>query len=177
MRIMGIDASPSTTGYAIYDTDIKDFIKVSKIQTSKKKATPSLGRRIEVICIELSHELFLNEVDVVVTEDIYVNQVSSAIPLATLRGALQETVYGLDYDELHVIEAGKIKKEVTGSGNASKQAIYDTVKRLYKTSMAVREALGKKLMSKNNSQKNEDMADAVGIVHAYLSNPSLAHPA
>jgi Holliday junction resolvasome RuvABC endonuclease subunit len=174
---MGIDASPSTTGYAIYDTDIQDFIKIDKIQTSIKKATPSLGRRVEAICIELSHLLFLNEVDVVVTEDIYINQVSSAIPLAVLRGAIQETIYGLDYEELFVIEASKIKKAVTGNGNANKQSMYDTVKKLYKHSKVVKAALGKKLLSKNNSQKNEDMADAVGIVHTYLTDASLAHAA
>lgn len=180
MRIMGIDASPSTTGYAIYDTDIKDFIKVNKIRTSIKKATPTIGKRVEQICIELSHEMFLNEVDVVVIEDIYVNQQQSAsatIPLGMLRGAIQLTVYELDYEDLYVIESSKMKKAVTGKGNCNKQATYDAVKKIYKKSKAVRDALGKELISKNNSHKNEDMADAVGIVHAYLKDPSLAHPA
>ena len=177
MRIMGIDASPSTTGYAIYDTELQDFILVGKIRTSYKKSTPTLGRRVEYINIELSQIMFWNAVDVVVTEDIYVQQVSSAIPLATLRGAIQETVYGLDYDELYVIESGKMKKAVAGKGNAGKQETYDAVKQIYAHSVAVQEALGKELISKDNAQKNEDMADAVGIVHAYLTDPSLAHPA
>lgn len=177
MRIAGIDASPSTTGIAIYDTELDDFILVTKIRTSIKKATPTLGRRVEHICAELSQILFWNAVDVVVTEDIYVNQVSSAIPLAMLRGAIQETVYGLDYESLQVITAGRVKKAVTGNGNADKQLMYDTVKQLYKNSKAVEEALGTELISNNNAQKNEDMADAVGIVHAYRVNPSLAQPA
>jgi Holliday junction resolvasome RuvABC endonuclease subunit len=177
MRIMGLDASPSTTGFAIYDTEIQDFILVDKIQTSIKKATPSLGRRVDAICTELSHLLFWNAVDIVVTEDIYINQVSSAIPLAVLRGGIQETIYGLDYEDLFVIEASKVKKAVTGKGNADKQKMYDKVKELYAHSSVVRDALGEELISKNNAQKNEDMADAVGLIHAYLVDPSLAHPA
>jgi Holliday junction resolvasome RuvABC endonuclease subunit len=94
-----------------------------------------------------------------------------------LRGAIQETIYGLDYEELFVIEASKIKMAVTGNGNANKQSMYATVKKLYKHSKVVKAALGKKLLSKNNSQKNEDMADAVGIVHTYLTDASLAHAA
>lgn len=180
MRVMGIDASPSTTGYAIYDTDIKDFTRVDKIRTSIKKATPTIGKRIDWICMELSHILLLEEVDVVVIEDIFVNPkqtASSVIPLGMLRGAIQEMMYGLDYDDLFVIETKKMKKAVTGKGNCNKEATYEAVKKIYKNSKAVRDALGKELLSKNNSQKNEDMADAVGLVHAYLSDPSLAHPA
>lgn len=174
---MGIDASPSTTGIAIYDTEINDFILITKIQTKIKKATPTLGKRIQYICTELSHLLFWHAVDIVVVEDIYINQVSSAIPLATLRGAIQETIYGLDYKDLFIIEAAKIKKAVTGNGKANKQLMYDTVKSIYHHSKIVQEALGEDLISDNNAQKNEDMADAVGIVHAYLCDPSLAHPA
>lgn len=174
---MGIDASPRSTGYAIYDTDIQDFILVDKIQTTIKKATPTIGRRVEAISIHISQLLFWNAVDVVLIEDIYVNQVSSAIPLAMLRGSIQETVYGLDYEELGVIASGKMKKAVTGNGSASKEETYDAVKRIYKNSTAVIEALGEQLISNNNAQKNEDMADAVGLVHAYLTDPSLAYPA
>lgn len=178
MRIMGIDASTSTTGIAIYDTDdMKDFILVTKIRTSIKKATPTIGKRIDAICIEISHLLFLEAVDVVVIEDIYINQLSAGIPLAMLRGAIQTTVYDLGYDEIHVIEASVVKKAVTDNGNASKPLIYDTVKALYAHSQVVQDALGDELISKDNADKNEDMADAVAIVHAYLTNPSLAHPA
>lgn len=177
MRLMGIDASPRSTGYAIYDTDIQDFIEVNKIQTTIKKATPTLGKRVDFISTELSQLLFLNAVDIVVIEDIYVQQVSAAIPLAMLRGSIQETIYGLDYDDLHVIASGKMKKAVAGNGNASKEETYEAVKRIYKNSAAVIEALGEVLISKNNAQKNEDMADAIGLVHAYLTDPSLAYPA
>lgn len=177
MRIMGIDASPSCTGIAIYDTDINDFILVTKIRTSIKKATPTLGKRIEYIMIELSHLLFWNAVDVVIIEDIYVNKVSSAIPLAMTRGAIQETVYGLEYEELLTIASGTMKKAVTGKGNADKEKTYDCVKKHYEHSKIVQEALGEKLVSNNNAQKNEDMADACGLVYAYLTDPTLASPA
>lgn len=175
MRIMGLDASASCTGYAIYDTAIGDFILIGKIRTSKKKATPTLAKRIEYLCAELSQIMFWNCVDVVVMEDIYVQQVSSAIPLAMVRGAIQQLIYELEYDGLHVMESSKMKKAVTGKGNASKETTYDCVKELYKDSKLVVDALGEKLESKNNAHKNEDMADAVGLVHAYRKDPSLAH--
>jgi Holliday junction resolvasome RuvABC endonuclease subunit len=180
MRVMGVDASPSCTGFAIYDTNINDFIKVNKIRSSKKKATPTIARRIEYICTELSHEIFFNEVDVIIIEDIFVNPkqtASSVIPLGMLRGAIQEMVYGLDFKDLHVIETKRMKKAVTGKGNCNKLATYKALKRIYKKSKVVREALGKELLSANNAQKNEDMADAIGLVYSYLKDPSLAHPA
>lgn len=179
MRIMGLDASASSTGYAIYDTEIGDFILIDKIRTSKKKATPTMAKRIEYLCAELSQIMFWNCVDVVVTEDIFIsnqpNQVASAISLAMVRGALQQLIYDLEYDGLHVIETKKMKKAVTGNGNANKEFTYNTVKELYKDSKVVMEALGDELISKNNAHKNEDMADAVGLVHAYRIDPSLAH--
>lgn len=177
---MGLDASLSSTGFAIYDTDLKDFIKIDKIRTSIKKATPTVARRIEEICTKLSHEMFLNLVDVVVIEDIYVNHrqsASSVIPLGMLRGAIQETVFGLEYENLYVIETKKMKKAITGTGNASKEATYNMLKDIYKDSETVQKALGDILISDNNSKKNEDMSDAIGIVHSYLKDASLAHPA
>lgn len=179
MRIMGLDASASCTGYAIYDTEIGDFILVDKIRTSKKKATPTMAKRIEYLCDELSHIMFWNYVDVVVIEDLFIsnqpNQVASAISLAMVRGAIQQLIYELEYEGLHVMETKKMKKAVTGNGNANKEFTYETVKQLYKDSIVVAAALGEELISKNNAQKNEDMADAVGLVHAYLTDPSLAH--
>lgn len=179
MRIMALDASLSTTGYAIYDTIIDDFVKADKIRTSIKKATPTQAKRVDYICTELSHILFWEAIDVVLIEDIYIGmqQPSSIIPLAILRGAIQETVYGLEYDNLLVAESSKIKKEVVGKGNASKEAVYDELKRKYAHSKVVMNALGDKLMSKDNNDKNEDISDAIALIDAYLSSPSIVHPA
>lgn len=175
MRIMGIDASLSTTGYAIYDTEIGDFILIGKIRTSIKKATPTRSKRIQYLCAELSHIMFWNYVDVVVTEDIYVAQKSAALPLGMVRGAIEQLVYDLEFEGLHIIESTKMKKAVTGNGNANKLLTYETLKEIYKDSPLVMEALGKELISDNSAKKNEDMADAVGLVHAYKADPSQAH--
>lgn len=179
MRIMALDASLSSTGLAIYDTTMEDFVKADKIRTSVKKATPTQARRVEYICTELSHLLFWNAVDLVLIEDIYIGmlQPSSVIPLAILRGAIQETIYGLEYDELLVAESSKIKKEVVGKGNASKEDVYNELKKKYAHSKVVIEALGDELICKNNSNKNEDISDAIALIDAYLSNPSIVHPA
>ena len=172
---MGIDASGSCTGVAIYDTDKQDFIKITKIRTSKKKSTPTNAKRREYICMELSHMMLMECVDIVIIEDIYVSKVSSAIPLAALRGAIELTVLDMEYEGLYVIESSKIKKAVTGKGNASKEDVYNRLKEIYKNSQTVMEALGDKLISKDNADKNEDMSDAVAVVHAYLTDPNLAH--
>lgn len=179
MRIMALDASLSSTGLAIYDTELKDFTRADKIRTSIKKATPTQARRVDYICTELSHILFWNAIDIVLIEDIYIGmqQPSSVIPLAILRGAIQETVYGLEYDDLLVAESSKIKKEVVGKGNASKADVYEELKRKYSNSPVVAKALGKELICKNNKDKNEDISDAIALIDAYLSNPSIAHPA
>ncbi len=177
MRIMGIDASPSCTGVAIFDTEINNFIEITKIRTSIKKATPTLGKRVESLIVELSHLIFWNAVDIIVIEDVYVQQVSSAIPLAITRGAIQTMVYDLGYDDLFVIASSVMKKAVTGKGNASKEKTYECVKKHYQYSKLVQEVLGEKLMSKDNAKKNEDMSDACGLVYTYLKDPSLAYPA
>lgn len=179
MKIMSLDASLSSTGYAVYDTNLADYIVVDRIRTSIKKATPTTAKRIEFIVTELSHIMFWNAVDIVLIEDIYIGmqQASSVIPLAMLRGAIQETVYGLDYDNLYVSESSKIKKEVVGKGNASKEDVYNTIKDKYSYSSVVKEALGDELISKNGPDKNEDKSDAVALIDAYLSNPEIVHPA
>lgn len=179
MRIMALDASISSTGYAIYDTIIGDYVKADKIRTSIKKITPTRAKRVDYICMEISHLLFWEAVDVVLIEDIYIGmqQPSSVIPLAILRGAIQETVYGLEYDDLFVTESSKIKKAVVGNGNASKEDVYNELKRKYAHSKVVMEALGDKLMTKDNKDKNEDISDAIALIDAYLSSPSIVHPA
>lgn len=179
MRIMALDASLSSTGYAIFDTELADFTHVDRIRTSIKKATPTTAKRIESIVTQLSHLMFWNAVDIILIEDIYVGQLqaSSVIPLAMLRGAIQETVYGLDYDTLWVSQSSKIKKEVVGKGNASKQDVYDLVKDKYSYSSVVKEALGDELISKTGPDKNEDKSDAVALIDGYLSNPSIVYPA
>ncbi len=176
---MALDASLSSTGYAIYDTEVGDFIAADKIRTSIKKATPTQAKRVDHICTELSHLLFWNAIDVVLIEDIYIGmqQPSSVIPLAILRGAIQETVYGLEYEELLVAESSKIKREVVGKGNASKEAVYNELKVKYAHSEIVIKALGDTLICKNNKDKNEDISDAIALIDAYLSNPTIVHAA
>lgn len=171
---MGIDASGTCTGIAIYDTVIGDFVKVTKVHTSKKKATPTNAKRREFICMELSHLMLMECVDVVIIEDIYVDKVSSAIPLAALRGAIEITVFDMEYEGLHTIASSQVKKAVTGNGKAKKERVYETLKEIYAESEVVMEALGDELLSANNAKKNEDMSDAVAVVHAYLTDPDLA---
>ena len=179
MRIMGLDASLSSTGFAIYDTELGDFVRAEKIRTSIKKDTPTQASRVRQICMELSHIMFWEAVDVVLIEDIYIGmqQPSSVIPLAILRGAIQETVYGLNYDSLLVTESSKIKKCVVGKGNASKEDVYNELKRKYIHSKTVIHALGEQLNCKNNKDKNEDISDAIALIDAYLSDPSIVYPA
>lgn len=175
MKILGLDASLNCTGYAIYDTDVNDIILVDKFHTSIKKATPTLGRRIESICTHISHVMFWNAIDIVVIEDIYVgNNANAAIPLGMLRGALLETVYGMECGDMLGITTGQMKKGVTGNGQASKENTFDKILELYGKNEVVKAALGKELSSKNNSKKNEDMADACGLVHSYVHDPYIA---
>lgn len=176
MRIMGLDASTSCTGIAIYDTEINDFVYVDKIRTSKKKITPTDAMRRQAICAEISYLMLTEYVDVVVIEDIYVSQVSSAIPLAALRGAIEQATFNMECgDGLLAITSSQVKKVVTGKGNASKEDVYHKIKKIYKNSKLVRQALGKELKSKDNAEKNEDMSDACAVVYSYLTEPSLAY--
>lgn len=175
MKILGLDASLNCTGYAIYDTDKNDIVLVDKIHTRIKNATPTLGRRIEAIVTHLSHVMFWHAVDIVVIEDIYVgNNANAAIPLGMLRGAILQMVYGMDCGDMLSIATKSMKKNVAGKGNASKEETYEAIKKLYSHNPIVMAALGEELMSKDNLKKNEDMADACGIVHSYVKDPCTA---
>lgn len=177
MRIMGIDASPSTTGVAIYDTDKKDFVHVTKIRSSICKKTPTASKRRDFICAELSQLFWTWNVDEIVLENVHIQQLSAALPLAILRGGIEQTVYSCGYSRIYTYSASQVKQLVTGKGNASKEDVYNFVKLLYHNSTVVMEALGPALISKDNADKNEDMADACGIVHSFLTDPSLAEVA
>lgn len=177
MIIMGIDASPSTTGVAIYDTKVKDFVLITKIQTKIKKATPTNSKRRDLICNELSYLMWTYSVDVVVLENVHIQQLSAALPLAILRGAIEQMIFANGYKEYYTYEASVIKKIVTGKGNAKKEDMYNFIKLQYRKSKTVQAALGSQLVSKDNAEKNEDMADACGIIHAYLTDPDAAQVA
>lgn len=174
MMILGIDASPSTTGFALYDSVNSDFVYIGKVRTSICKKTPTSAMRRRYICAELSHILMDYPIDEIVIEDVFINQLSSALPLSMLRGAIEQTVFDLGYDRLHYYSASQVKKIVAGHGQASKEDMFQAIILRFKDSKVVHNALGTELKSKNNKEKNEDMADACGVAVSFSISPDLA---
>ncbi|WP_422661686.1 crossover junction endodeoxyribonuclease RuvC (plasmid) [Paenibacillus sp. EC2-1] len=174
MLVLGIDASPSTTGFAVYDSVKSDFVHISKVRTKINKSTPTSAKRRLKICIELSYLLWQYDIDAVVIEDVYISQLSSALPLAMLRGSIEQTLFDNGFSDLYSYTASQVKNVITGNGQASKQEMFDHIVYRFADSPVVRDALGTELKSKDNNEKNEDMADACGVALTFILNPTVA---
>lgn len=175
MRIAGIDAGLDSTGFAILDTAINDFIVIERIKTTKKKATPSNQHRARYIAGEISQLLMFNSVDVVVIEDIFINpkRPSAIIPVARLRGHIEQAVLDLEYPGLHVLRSTQVKQAVAGKGNSKKEDCFHAIKALYPHSKLLKKVLGPKFIG-DGKDKNDDISDACCVAHAYFVNPSVA---
>lgn len=169
MRILGIDAGLHTTGVAILDTDISDFILIEKINTTIKKATPTTASRTRWIAGEISQLIMEHGVDVAVIEDIFVpmnkSQTSAIIPVARLRGAIEQIVTEW-LDVLYVYPTMIMKQVVGGKGNCTKVDCYNAIKARYPHSKLLQEKLGEAFIEKNKD-KNDDISDACCIAHTY----------
>ncbi|MNP13967.1 Holliday junction resolvase [compost metagenome] len=175
MRIMGIDAGLASTGIAILDTDINDFVLIEKIKTTIKKATPTTGHRARFIAGTISQWIMEYEIEAVVIEDIYINpkQPSAIIPVARLRGAIEQVVLDWEFEGLNVIKSSVMKKIVGGKGNVKKDECFHAIKQIYSHSALLQEKLGPVFID-TGANKIDDISDACCIAHSYRVAPTAA---
>ena len=175
MRVLGIDAGLASTGLAILDTSIRDFIMIEKVKTTIKKVTPTTGHRARFIAGVISQYIMEYSIDHVVIEDIYINikQPSAIVPVARLRGAIEQTVLDWEFEGLNVYRSTEIKKIITGKGNATKELCYETIKDIYKRSALVQQMLGAKFID-TGANKIDDLSDACCVAHSFFVAPTIA---
>lgn len=190
MVVLALDASLSSTGYALVRNDLallefgklttkKQVVKKKKEEPStKKKAKPRKtieertaeqvdeDNRIFYIASNIMELFDKYEIDAVTMEGQFSYQnVRTALQLSRLRGALMMACK-LKGVELEYPEPSVIRENLMGKGDASKEEVAEYIMELYKDNENVR-ALGP-FNDKPNKGKNSDIYDAIADGVAYF---------
>lgn len=125
MRILGIDPSLSSTGWAIVeDGKVVDY---GTIKTKVKDG--ALEERIVYIADKIWHICSRRVYEHIAIEDVFVNRrnVNTSIKLAKLQGAIIKGI-PCDGTRIKVYAPAFVKQAVTANGNASKEQVMKMVK-------------------------------------------------
>lgn len=160
--ILSIDASLSSTGYAVFsDTDV---IEVDKITTKANKMVEH--DRIIFITNTLISVVKKYNIKNAAMEDQFTGKnLKTSMQLSRLRGAID---YALRTNGVNVeyLSPVTVKQITSGKGNNSKEEVAISILRLYPNNDIV-QSLGE-FNDKQNKNKNSDMYDAIGIGYTYL---------
>lgn len=159
--LLSLDASISSTGYAIFDED--KLIKYGKIVTNKKNFENE-DLRLNHICDKIEQLIIKYEIDELVCEDQFASVNSKTILiLRKLIGGIMRTANRFDIN-IHYYFPNEWRKILginKGTSNDKKKKCYDY---LIKNNIIDFEFIPK------NKDKNDDICDAIGIGLAYLKN-------
>lgn len=161
--LLSLDASISSTGYAIFDED--KLIKYGKIVTNKKDFENE-DLRLNHICDKIEQLIIKYEIDEIICEDQFTSVNSKTIlVLRKLIGGIMRTANRFDINVHYYLPAQwrKILDINKGTSNNKKKKCYDY---LIKNNIIDFEFIPK------NKDKNDDICDAIGIGLAYLKKKS-----
>ncbi len=167
MKIIGVDPALKNTGFAAVEAfdntvnfpDIISFtgkyLKILETGVIKSSAKDSLEYRVLKIFNEISVLIEKYSPDKLVIEKLYshYNHPTTAILMGHARGVI---LLAAEIAKVKVISlsATKVKKSVTGRGNASKLQINRMVKHIFK---------------KNNISDSYDITDSLALVLASIN--------
>ena len=159
MKVLALDPSLSSTGYAILN-ESKELIDKGKINTSPKYSTDDRILKIITILDEFSG------IDVVVLEDGFVGfNAQGSLKLAELRGAI---IFFHKYNCKEVIhmQPKEIRKKFGLKGSAKKDEVAERVLEYYPY---LESEIGP-YSDKANKDKTSDIYDAISIGLSYIIN-------
>lgn len=160
MKILGIDPSLSSTGYAIIDSDTKELIKKGRYCTFK---TDSTDDRIQKIILHLKS--FNPIIDKIALEDGYVGPSrQTSLALSELRGAII-AYYRYNCYEVDHQAPKAIRKNFNLPGNAKKE---DVAKEVLKYYPNLKNEIGP-YNDKTGKNKTSDIYDAIAIALSFAS--------
>jgi len=130
MRILGIDPGLITTGYGV--VDIKDGgVKILEAGTIEPNTKDLFEQRLFKIHLHITTILQNYQPDIVVLEKLYAHQIhpATAAILGHVRGVICLSVA---QQKIKLVEHSvkRIRKALTGNGNATKIQCQEFVKRL-----------------------------------------------
>ena len=165
-RVIGIDASLSSTGICIMDRNTKNILYAFKICPDKD--LPNI-EKIHLIANKISIIARLSDVDLAIIEDQHFGANASTYHnLSMLSGAIQCKLIDVGIMTLSK-QPSEIRRllNTNNGGSTDKEEVYDYVVNLYKHNHIV-ERLGK-FNDKSGFAKNSDIFDAISMAIALIN--------
>lgn len=167
--VLGIDASISSTGYAVIKNDkfntAVEFGKLTTKKNNKIDKNIDEDNRIFYITNELSKIIDRNNITVAVMESQFIGKnIKTGMQLSRLRGAIMYMIKSKGI-EIEYLTPSEIRKTLLNDGSASKEDVAKYIREYYKDNQFVQE-LGE-FNDKANKSKNSDIYDAlsIGLAH------------
>ena len=125
MNILCLDASLSSTGYAIF--------KNNRLEKYGKICPDNKDRRLLYIYEYIKRLIEKERIDKVIIEDGFVKMANlkTGLQLAELRGCIKLLCLILN-KKLITVAPQQIKKAITGKGNCTKEDVFNELKQIYK---------------------------------------------
>lgn len=159
--ILAIDASISSTGYAVVNSDTV-LMEHGKVTTTNKLPEEE---RIFAIAGKMKELIEKYEVEKVILENQFLGRnAKTALQLSRLRGAIM-FVTQLNNVSIEYPTPSEIRKKLMNNGSASKEDVAEYVREYYKHDDTV-QALGE-FNDRPCKAKNSDIYDAISIGLAY----------
>lgn len=159
--ILALDASISSTGFALVDFD-DSLIDFGKITTTTKMQEDD---RVYYIANKIANIMDKHFVKAVIMEaQFFSRNVKTAMQLSRLRGAITFVIKNRGVNIIHRTPS-EIRKDLTGNGSATKEEVCDYIRDFYKNDDRIVE-LGE-LIDRQCKAKNSDIYDAIGIGLSY----------
>jgi crossover junction endodeoxyribonuclease RuvC len=146
MRILGLDPSLTSTGWALIENG--KLIRCGTIKTKAKDG--DFITRLRIINYRLISEAITGAfADFAAIEDVFVNRrnIKTSIQLAKLHGSMLSTIQSSGiYNKIKIYDNRFIKQTITDYGNASKEQVMKMVK-----------------IMAGYTGKSDDIADAIAV--------------
>lgn len=167
--VLGIDASISSTGYAVVSYGgFNRAIEFGKLTTKKNNKIDSKideDERIFYITNELSNIIDRNYITVAVMESQFIgNNAKTGMQLSRLRGSIMYMIKSKGIN-IKYLTPSEIRKILMNNGSATKEEVAEYIREYYKDDQNVQD-LGE-FNDKANKSKNSDIYDAlsIGLAH------------
>ena len=156
MRILGVDPGLGITGYGVIECPSGEF-KLLEAGVIKSSARQALTEKLSAIYRGIREVIREYKPQQLILEQLYSHykHQMTAIAMAHARGVI--ALCAGEFPRLHLVNypAKRIKKALTGNGNASKAQVQRTVQRILKLKQLPQPV---------------DVSDALGLAmaHAYI---------
>jgi crossover junction endodeoxyribonuclease RuvC len=161
MKVMGIDASKTSSGWSIIEDE--KLIAFGLIKTTTKDKF-----RLKIIYESISKLIKKYKPDIILMEDGFSGPNKKvSIELGKVRGVIELLSQQNNY-EIILLQPAQVKKMIAGNGNAKKELVAEILCEIYKNN-SIFLTIGP-FSSKQGKKKTDDIYDAISIALYYFYN-------